>query len=73
MPERCFGGSNKETRQFSKDSDLDNLKKARIRGKHFLRLNIESFKGCNLPLGVSIDLNDLADQVRGKGKFISRT
>jgi hypothetical protein len=55
------------------DSDVDNLKKARIRGKHFLRLNIESFQSCNLPLGVAIDLNDLADQVKGKGKLISRT
>jgi hypothetical protein len=55
------------------DSDVDNLKKARIGGKHFLRLNIESFQSCNLPLGVARDLNDLADQVRGKGKLISRT
>jgi hypothetical protein len=55
------------------DDDRDNLKKARIRGRNFLHLNVKSFQSCNLPLGVAVDLNNLADQVRGKGKFIPRT
>src|ERR1700733_1007881 len=55
------------------DGDLDNLKKARIRGRAFLLLSVESFQKCPLPVGVAAELKNLADQVKDKGKFIPRT
>jgi hypothetical protein len=55
------------------DDDVDNLKKARIRGRAFLLLSLEDFQRCNLVVGVAAELKNLADQVKGKSKFIPRT
>jgi hypothetical protein len=53
--------------------DLDTFKKARIAGRAFLVFSIEHFRACGLSLPVAAALNDLADEVRKKGKFIPRT
>jgi hypothetical protein len=55
------------------DDDVDNLKKARIRGRAFLLLSFEDFQRCNLVVGIAAELKNLADQVKGKSKFIPRT
>ena len=56
-----------------KDDDLENFNKACITGRAFLVSDVEFFKSCDLPLGVSLALKDLADEVKEEGKFIPRT
>ena len=63
----------KRNRNILKHDNLEKFKKAYIIGSSFLRSDVDSYKTCGLPPGVGLALKILADEVKGKGKFIPRT
>lgn len=59
-------------RTILKGHNLETFKKERFTGSAFLLSNFDIFKKCNLPPGVSLALEHLANEVK-KGKFIPWT
>jgi hypothetical protein len=53
--------------------NLEKFKEAYIIGSSFLHSGVNFYKNCGLPPGVGLALKQLADEVKGKGKFIPRT
>jgi hypothetical protein len=61
------------SKKILKDDNLKKFNEAYIMGGSFLDSDVDFYKSCGLPPGVGLALKRLADEVKGKGKFIPRT